>query len=84
MGLVVFGLRKNTHIPVSGSAVPSVAITRLIRVLEGEGATSVRSISAKGMAGQVGGINRHKSMEVHHSQYSSNAILKLTRHRCVR
>jgi len=50
MGLVLFGLRKNTHTPVSGSAVPSVANTRLIRVLEGEGATPVRSISAVGMA----------------------------------
>ena len=62
MGLVLFGLRKNTHTPVSGSAVPSVANTRLIRVLEGEGATPVRSISAVGMAAKWEEQTGHKTV----------------------
>ena len=44
--LELFGLRKNTHTPLRGSLLPSVRVTRFSRLLEGEGATPVRSISA--------------------------------------
>ena len=78
---MLFGLRKNTHTPVSGSAVPSVAVTRFIRVLEGEGPTPVWIISATRL------VKQQRIKDSGHWKYIRivSIVLRksLTRHRCI-
>ena len=61
-GLLLLVLRKNTHTPVSGSAEPSVAITRCIRCLDVVEAATAACASA---AGDTSKSLSHLTISVH-------------------